>query len=416
MQEMSKPSKGAVFFSDTTLRDGEQMAGASMSVDQKVEIAKALKDIGIHSADLGFPAAGQNEIKAIQRIVKEAPLPLMVALCRTRREDIDLAAEAFADAHPLRCSAAIFLGTSPIHREAKLGMSRSQILDEIRRAITYARDHFKFVSFSPEDASRTEPDFLREVYGEAIDAGARTVAYTDTLGILTPEKTRTAVRHILDHVANIDRAYFAVHLHNDLGLATANTLAAIDEGVQIVQCTINGIGERAGNTSLEEVVTAMLLNRDQYPQKISIKPHLLTAISRLVERHSAIALAVNKPVVGRNIFTTEAGIHQDGILKDPQTYLPFDPDLVGGPPLTLTLGKHSGRAAFRKCLETMGIELSEPQLLQLVAVAKEADKEDWASPERLLSTIVAQLFGAARVGGVESTSAKSEVSFTKPNA
>ncbi len=415
MRELGTPPKGTVFFSDTTLRDGEQMAGASMTVDQKVEIAKALKKLGVHSADVGFPACGPSEIAAIQRIVKEAPLPLMVALCRTRHKDIDLAAEAFADANPLRCSTAIFLGTSPSHRKSKLGMTKSQVLDEIRSAITYALDQFRFVSFSPEDASRTEPDFLTQVYKEAIDAGARTVGFTDTLGILTPEKTRSAVRQIFDDVPNIQKAYFAVHLHNDLGLATANTLAAIDVGVQIIQCTVNGIGERAGNTSLEEVVMAMLANRDQYPQKMTIKPHLLTETSRLVERHSDIALAVNKPVVGRNIFTTEAGIHQDGILKDPETYLPFAPETVGGPPLSLTLGKHSGRAAIDACLRGVGIDLSKSQLAQLADVAKEAAKSEWSEPERLLSTIAAQLFGSAAVRGkVESAAENPGVSMTKP--
>jgi 2-isopropylmalate synthase len=393
MNEFIKPAKNVVFFSDTTLRDGEQMAGASMSVAQKVEIAKALKKLGVHSADIGFPACGQGEIEAIQRIVKEAPLPLMTALCRTKRRDIDMAAEAFKDCHRLRCSAAIFLGTSPSHRDTKLNMSKEDVLDEIRAAITYAKQSFEFVSFSPEDASRTEPEFLIDVYNTAIDAGARTIGFTDTLGILTPEKTRNWMRKIMTGVAGIDKVYFAIHLHNDLGLATANTLAAIDEGVQIVQCTINGIGERAGNTSLEEVVTAMLINRDQYPQKFTIKPHLLTEISRLVERHSDIAMAVNKPVVGRNIFTTEAGIHQDGILKDPQTYVPFMPKLVGGPDISLTLGKHSGRAAIDAALRRLDIDLSKEQLNQLAEDVKDAAKSDWADPDRLLSTTVSRLFG-----------------------
>ena len=365
---------GAVLFSDTTLRDGEQMPGATLAPEDKVDIARALAEAGVHSLDAGFPACAPSEIEAIQRIVRAVNGPVITALCRTIESDIDAAAEALRDALPMRRGVSLFLATSPIHREHKLGKSKGEIIDILRSSIGYARRTFEVVAFSPEDASRTEIDFLCEVYRQAIDAGATTVGLPDTVGLLTPEKVREFARTLQDRVANFDRALFAVHFHNDLGLATANTLAALEEGANIVQCTVNGIGERAGNASLEEVVMALVLHPDQYRRKLKINPAKLTSLSRLVAERTGIAIAPNKAVVGENIFATEAGIHQDGLLKHQDTYLPFRPEVVGAEGVRLVLGKHSGRRAVAQRLLDLGHELSRPQVDRVIERIKSLEK------------------------------------------
>lgn len=382
-----------VYFSDTTLRDGEQMPGASLTPEEKVEIAKALAKAGIHSLDAGFPACASSEIEAIQGIVKEVKGPVISALCRALDSDIDKAYEALAEAEPYKRAVSIFVATSPIHREYKLRKSKAQLLEMIVNAIHYARQKFEIIAFSPEDASRTELNYLCEIYQAAIEAGATTIGFPDTVGILTPEKTRTTIRYILNHVPNIARAFMAVHFHNDLGLATSNTLAALEEGVQIVQCAVNGIGERAGNTALEEVVIALLLNQEQYQRAVDIDPKQLVSLSQLVAEKTSIPIAPNKAVVGSNIFATEAGIHQDGILKNLDTYLPFRPEMVGAEGIQIVLGKHSGRAAIAQRLKKLNFCLTEQQLDLVVAALKDEKKNEWLDAERLLSQTVKQLFG-----------------------
>jgi 2-isopropylmalate synthase len=382
-----------VYFSDTTLRDGEQMPGASLTPEEKVEIAKALAKAGIHSLDAGFPACASSEIEAIQRIVKEVKGPVISALCRALHSDIDKAYEALAEAEPDKRAVSIFVATSPIHRNDKLRKSKAELLEMIVSAIHYAREKFYLVAFSPEDASRTELDFLCEIYQAAIEAGATTIGFPDTLGILTPEKTRASIRYIQNNVPNIDKAFIAVHFHNDFGLATSNTLAAIEEGVHIVQCAVNGIGERAGNTALEEIVMALLLNQEQYQRTVSIDPKQLVSLSNLVAEKTSIPIAPNKAVVGSNIFATEAGIHQDGILKNPDTYLPFLPEMVGAEGIQFVLGKHSGRAAIAQRLKELNFYLTEQQLDLVVATLKDAKKNEWLDAKQLLSKTVKQLFG-----------------------
>ncbi|MDZ8261978.1 2-isopropylmalate synthase [Nostoc sp. ChiQUE01b] len=382
-----------VYFSDTTLRDGEQMPGASLTPEEKVEIAKALAKAGIHSLDAGFPACASSEIEAIQGIVKEVKGPVISALCRALDSDIDKAYEALAEAEPYKRAVSIFVATSPIHREYKLRKSKAQLLEMIVNAIHYARQKFEIIAFSPEDASRTELNYLCEIYQAAIEAGATTIGFPDTVGILTPEKTRITIRYILNHVPNIARAFMAVHFHNDLGLATSNTLAALEEGVQIVQCAVNGIGERAGNTALEEVVIALLLNQEQYQRAVGIDPKQLVSLSKLVAEKTSIPIAPNKAVVGSNIFATEAGIHQDGILKNLDTYLPFRPEMVGAEGIQIVLGKHSGRAAIAQRLKKLNFCLTEQQLDLVVAALKDAKKNEWLDAERLFSQTVKQLFG-----------------------
>lgn len=392
-----------VYFGDTTLRDGEQMPGASLAAPEKVQIAHALADIGVVSLDAGFPAAAQSEIDCVRRIAREVPHISVSALCRTLKSDIDKARDAFTNIPRAKIAVSLFVGTSPLHREHKLRRTRAEVVALVRESVEYARLHFDHVGFSPEDASRTEPDVLIEIYREAIDAGARFVGFPDTVGVLTPRGVRQAIRRIFDDLPNIGQAMLAGHFHNDLGLATANTLAALEEGVPVVQCTVNGIGERAGNTAFEEVVMAIALNGEEMGLRTDVDTSKLWSLSRLVSELTGIGCAANKPVVGSNVFLTEAGIHQDGLLKHPDTYLPFRPERVGAPGFTCILGKHSGRAAFGARLTEMGFDLTRRQLDLVIEIAKAAPKEAWRNESAVLSSAVSAVLAretaASTAGG-----------------
>jgi len=377
-----------VHISDTTLRDGEQMPGASLDAAQKVRIAQALADAGVDSIDAGFPASSPLEIEAVRRIVQEVEGPSISVLCRTMRADVDRAWEALSEARRDRRSVSLFIGTSPLHREHKLRRDVPELLEIVRDAVTYARERFDVVAFSPEDASRTEPDVLYAFYREAIDAGARVVGFPDTVGILTPAAVRRSIRGIFDNVPNIGKAHLAAHFHNDLGLATANTLAALESGAVIAQCAVNGIGERAGNTSLEEVVMAIAMS-DELGLETGVKTDRLWALGQLVAAETGIPVPANKPVMGRNVFETAAGIHQDGLLKHPDTYLPYRPERIGGPAVRLVLGRHSGRAAFEARLVEYGHALDEVQVSRVVQLAKLEPKTAWADERALLDRVVA---------------------------
>uniref|UniRef100_A0A7C4LJ24 2-isopropylmalate synthase n=1 Tax=Schlesneria paludicola TaxID=360056 RepID=A0A7C4LJ24_9PLAN len=365
---------GLVLFSDTTLRDGEQMPGATLEPDDKVEIALALERAGVHSIDAGFPASSQQDIAAIRKMIGRVKKPVLTALCRTVRADIDAADRALTGQPPHKRGVSLFIGVSPIHREHKLHKSKDEILRIVADTVAYASEKFEIVAFGPEDASRTEPEFLCACYRIAIDAGATTLGFPDTVGVLTPEKARDMIRRIQDGVPNIDRALLAVHFHNDLGLAVANTLACIQEGVHVVQCTVNGIGERAGNTSLEEVAMALELHADQYGRRAKLDVSQLVPLCRLVQRLTGIRYAANKPICGDNIFATEAGIHQDGLLKNPDTYLPFRPERVGGDPIRLVLGRHSGRSAVAHHLAQLGLNADEFTVQQVLEQIKSLPK------------------------------------------
>ena len=390
----SEPDYPEVIFSDTTLRDGEQMPGASLRPEQKVVIARALAEAGVRSIEAGFPACARSEVEAVRRVAAEVEGAVISALCRTLPSDVDAAAEALADAPPRRRAVSLFVSTSPLHREFKLGKTKTQLIDLVANNVAYARRFFDRVAFGPEDASNTELPFLCEVYREAIAAGATAVGFPDTLGVMTPEGVRDTIRRIQDGVQGLARVPLACHFHDDLGLATANTLAAVSVGVQIVQCTVNGIGERAGNASFEEVVMALALNREQYRRRVSIDTTKLTGLSRLVERLTGIPVSPNKAVVGSNVFATEAGIHQDGILKHPETYVPFPPETVGAAPVRFVLGKHSGRSAISARLKELGFELSGEQLDSVVERVREAEKGDWADDELLLTRAARAVVGA----------------------
>lgn len=346
---------GAVLFSDTTLRDGEQMPGATLEPHEKLRIAKALEQAGVHSLDAGFPASSAADVEAIRLMIGTVTGPVLTGLCRTVRSDVDAADEALHGNPVHKRGVSLFCGTSPLHRQYKLQKSRAEILRIITDTVSYAAEKFRIVAFSPEDASRTEIDFLCQCYREAIDAGATTIGFPDTVGLLTPEKARGFIRAVQDGVPNLDRALLAVHFHNDLGLAVANTLAAIAEGANVVQCTVNGIGERAGNASLEEVVMALTLHSDQYGRTHRIDTTRLAPLCQLVAELTGVMIPRMKPVGGANIFATEAGIHQDGLLKNPDTYLPFRPETVGGGEISLVLGRHSGRRAVAHRLQCLGI-------------------------------------------------------------
>lgn len=366
---------GYVFFSDTTLRDGEQMPGATLEPDEKVRIALALEEAGVHSLDAGFPASSEADREAIRRMVGVVKKPVLTALCRTVRGDIDAANESLDGLPGHKRGVSLFCGTSPLHREFKLQKSENEILDIIGDTVTYARDQgFEIISFAPEDASRTEIEFLCKAYQVAIDAGVTTIGFPDTVGFLTPTKAREMLRQIKEGVNNIDRVLIAVHFHNDLGLAVANTLACVEEGAHIVQCTVNGIGERAGNASMEEVAMALTLHQDQYNRTPKIDTTKFAPLCRLVAELTGIAMSPMKPVGGANIFATEAGIHQDGLLKNPDTYLPYRPELVGESGVKLVLGRHSGKSAVAHRLEELGLPSDDPQVLGVLDGIKRLPK------------------------------------------
>ena len=382
-------NSGTVLFSDTTLRDGEQMPGATLDPEDKLRIALSLEAAGVHSIDAGFPASSAADVEAIRRMIGVVKKPVLTALCRTVRGDVDAADEALKGNPTNKRGVSLFCGTSPLHRQHKLQKSQAEILELITSSVGYASEKFEIVAFSPEDASRTETDYLCQCYREAIDAGATTIGFPDTVGILTPEKARDFIRTIQDNVPNLSKALLAVHFHNDLGLAVANTLACVAEGANVVQCTINGIGERAGNASLEEVAIALSLHPEQYGVDFRLDLTKLHGLCQLVAELTGLPLARNKPVGGENIFATEAGIHQDGLLKNPDTYLPYRPERVGASGLTLVIGRHSGRRAVAHRLQELGYELSEDQLNVVMQAIKQAPKSQRITND-LLSQFVRQ--------------------------
>ncbi len=366
--------RGIVLFSDTTLRDGEQMPGATLDPDDKVRIARALDELGVHSLDAGFPASSSADREAIRRMSPVVKRPVLTALCRTLPGDIDAAEEALQDRARHKRGVSLFCGTSPLHRRDKLDKDKSQVLRLIIDAVCYATERFEIVAFSPEDASRTELDFLCEIYREVIDAGVTTIGFPDTVGVLTPDKVRDTLRHLQDNVPNIDKVLLAVHFHNDLGCAVANTLEGIREGANVVQCTVNGIGERAGNTSLEEVAVAMSLYPDLYGPLGHLDISQLVPLCRLVSELTGVPLPINKPVAGQTVFATEAGIHQDGLLKNPDTYLPFRPEQVGADGVQLVLGRHSGRRAVEHRLHSMGLRIDDAHVRAVLDAIKSQPK------------------------------------------
>ncbi len=359
------------------------MPGVRFSVDDKVAIAAALAEAGVDVIEAGFPAVSDREIEAVRRIGAEVAGPRIMALCRAVSGDIEAAWQALAEVEPDRRGIGVFLATSPLHRRYKLGKSKDACLAMIASAVTEARRRFTKVTFSCEDGSRTEPSFLVKAYTVAMDAGATGIGFPDTLGVLTPETVTRRVR-TLAGLAHPRGVKLRVHFHDDLGLATANTLAAVRAGADIVHLTVGGIGERAGNAALEETVMALTLHRKQYRRAIRLDPARLTALCGLVSRLSGVALPPNKAVVGGNVFATSAGVHQDGLLKHPDTYLPFRPETVGAEGIRLPLSPLSGRAALALRLGEIGIRLTGEELSRASRIVKNADTAAWADEEALL--------------------------------
>ncbi len=345
---------------DTTLRDGEQSPGASMNLPEKMELAQALLDLGVDIIEAGFPIASPGDFEAVREIASAIRGTTICGLARASDADIDRAWEALKHAAHPRIH--VFLATSAIHREFKLKMDRAEIIRRavagVKRAVSLCDD----VEFSPEDAARTEPDFLCEVVEAAITAGATTVNIPDTVGYATPAHMGGVIRNLINRVPNIDRAVVSMHCHNDLGLAVANSLSGVQAGAGQIECTINGIGERAGNCSLEEVVMALRTRNDFYHADTRIKTQRLVPTSRLVSTITGIQVQRNKAIVGRNAFAHEAGIHQDGMLKEPRTYEIMRPEDVGFAKTDLVLGKHSGRAALADRARALGYHLTGEQL------------------------------------------------------
>ncbi len=360
---------------DTTLRDGEQSPGASMTRDEKVRIAKALERMRVDIIEAGFPIASPGDFAAVQAVARAVQDSTVCGLARALDKDIDRAGEALKEANSARIHT--FIATSPIHMEMKLRMSPDQVLEQAVAAVKRARRYTDNVEFSPEDAGRSETDFLCRVIEAVIAAGARTVNIPDTVGYNMPHQFGELIRTLRERIPNSDQAVFSVHCHNDLGLAVANSLSAVMNGARQVECTINGLGERAGNASLEEVVMAVRTRQDVFPCTTRLDTTQIVPCSRLVSSITGFAVQPNKAIVGANAFAHESGIHQDGVLKSRETYEIMRAQDVGWSANRLILGKHSGRNAFRTRMQELGVSFaSEEDLNQAFSRFKDlADKK-----------------------------------------
>jgi 2-isopropylmalate synthase len=346
---------------DTTLRDGEQSPGASMTKDEKVRIAKSLERMGVDVIEAGFPQASIGDFEAVQAVAKVVKDSAVCGLARAVDADIDRVGEALKEANAGRIHT--FIATSPIHMREKLRMDPDQVLERAVYAVTRARKYTDDVEFSPEDAGRSELDFLCRVLEAVIDAGARTVNIPDTVGYNLPHQFGALIKALRERVPNSDQAVFSVHCHNDLGLAVGNSLSAVLNGARQVECTINGLGERAGNASLEEIVMAVRTRQDIFPCDVSLDTTQIVPCSRLVAGITGFAVQPNKAIVGINAFAHESGIHQDGVLKSRETYEIMRAQDVGWSANRMVLGKHSGRNAFRSRLQELGISFASEEEL-----------------------------------------------------
>ncbi len=378
---MDESEIGIVRIFDTTLRDGEQSPGATMTTPEKLEIARLLARLGVDVIEAGFPAASPDDLEAVRKIAAEIgnsadgrPVPVICGLARTVKNDIDKAWEAVRGAARPRIHT--FLATSDIHMRYKLRMERQEVLEKVASMVVYAHSLCEDIEFSPEDAGRSDPEFLYQVLETAIRAGATTLNIPDTVGYTVPDEFGALIRGIIQNTPGIKNCIVSVHCHNDLGLATANTLAGIRAGARQAEVTINGIGERAGNTALEEVVMALKTRRESLQLDTHIDTTQLVRTSKQVSNYTGISVQPNKAIVGANAFAHEAGIHQDGMLKNQQTYEIMRPEMVGFSKTNFVLGKHSGRHALRERLIEIGFELDEAALNKLFERFKElADKK-----------------------------------------
>jgi len=363
-----------VYLFDTTLRDGEQSPGVSLNVEEKLEIAQQLARLGVDVIEAGFPIASPGDFQAVRAIAQKVRGPEIAGLCRAVQKDIDRSWEALQYAENPRIHT--FLATSDIHLQHKLQISREQALEQAVAAVKYARSLCDNVEFSAEDASRSNPEFLAKVVESVINAGARVVNLPDTVGYAVPEDFGLFIRDIMERVPNVDQAIISVHCHNDLGMAVANSLAGVVNGARQIECAVNGIGERAGNASLEEIIMALYTRKHFYQMETKVKYQEIYRTSRLVSSLTGMLIQPNKAIVGTNAFAHEAGIHQDGVLKNRSTYEIMSPELVGVYKSNLVLGKHSGRHAFKERLQELGYTLDDDALDKAFAGFKEiADKK-----------------------------------------
>ena len=343
--------KNKVFIFDTTMRDGEQSPGASMSLEEKIQIARVFDELGIDIIEAGFPIASPGDFEAVSEVSKILKNSIPAGLSRASKKDIDACHEALKAAPRFRIHT--FISTSPLHMKHKLNKTSEQVLDAIKESVTYARNFTDDVEWSCEDGTRTDMDYMCKTVELAINCGAKTINIPDTVGYTTPSEYVKIITTLKNKVPNIDKAILSVHCHNDLGLAVANSLAGVEAGARQVECTINGIGERAGNAALEEIVMAIRTRNDLMPYSTGIKTELLSKASKIVS-NATFPVQFNKAIVGKNAFAHEAGIHQDGMLKNRETYEIMTPESVGVKKTSLVMGKHSGRHAFKEKLNDLG--------------------------------------------------------------
>ena len=392
IEKVAIMEQNRVYFFDTTLRDGEQTPGVSLQTPEKIEIAKGLVRLGIDVIEAGFPAASPGDFDAVQTIAREVKGTTICGLARANEKDVQKVADALKDAERSRLH--VFIATSEIHMKYKLKMTRQEVLDRVKSILEFAKGKFDEIEFSGEDAARTDLDFLCEVFGVAIAGGATIINVPDTVGYMNPNEFGDKIRYIKEHTPGIENAIISVHCHDDLGLANANTLAAIKAGARQVEGTINGLGERAGNVAIEEVVLALKTRHDYFDDlQVNIDTKQFTKVSKLVSRLTGVVVPPNKPIVGSNAFAHESGIHQHGMMSNPETYEIMTPESVGAEKTDLVLGKHSGRHAFADHLAKLGFQsFTEEKINDLFAKFKElADRKKQVYDDDIIALVVDNL-------------------------
>lgn len=392
IEKVAIMEQNRVYFFDTTLRDGEQTPGVSLQTPEKIEIAKGLVRLGIDVIEAGFPAASPGDFEAVQTIAREVKGTTICGLARANEKDVQKVADALKDAERSRLH--VFIATSEIHMKYKLKMTRQEVLDRVKSILEFAKGKFDEIEFSGEDAARTDLDFLCEVFGVAIAGGATIINVPDTVGYMNPNEFADKIRYIKEHTPGIENAIISVHCHDDLGLANANTLAAIKAGARQVEGTINGLGERAGNVAIEEVIMALKTRHDYFDDlQVNIDTKQFTKVSKLVSRLTGVVVPPNKPIVGSNAFAHESGIHQHGMMSNPETYEIMTPESVGAEKTDLVLGKHSGRHAFADHLAKLGFQsFTEEKINDLFAKFKElADRKKQVYDDDIVALVVDNL-------------------------
>ena len=392
IEKVAIMEQNRVYFFDTTLRDGEQTPGVSLQTPEKIEIAKGLVRLGIDVIEAGFPAASPGDFEAVQTIAREVKGTTICALARANEKDVQKAIDALKDAERSRLH--VFIAISELHMEYKLKMTRQEVLDKVKSVLAYAKGKVDEIEFSGEDAARSDLDFACQVFGVAIAGGATIINVPDTVGYMNPNEFGDKIRYIKEHTPGIENAIISVHCHDDLGLANANTLAAIKAGARQVEGTINGLGERAGNVAIEEVVMALKTRHDYFGDlQVNIDTKQFTKVSKLVSRLTGVVVPPNKPIVGSNAFAHESGIHQHGMMSNPETYEIMTPESVGAEKTDLVLGKHSGRHAFADHLAKLGFQsFTEEKINDLFAKFKElADRKKQVYDDDIIALVVDNL-------------------------